>query len=153
MQSIKDELARLETQNPESKTALQYLLEEHAEINVPNEDGFTALMLAARNGHLETVRALMECDGIDVKKKNKCELQTSKFLILLAGGRFKFSERRARLLSVQRGIGLAGWLAVHATLRLAFICKHTHADSWRMSSPQSVRMRCITLQCTPTPRL
>ena len=100
VQSIKDELARLETQNPESKTALQHLLEEHAEINVPNEDGFTALMLAARNGHLETVRALMECDGIDVSKKNKCELQTSKFLMLLAGG---FSERRARLLSVQLG--------------------------------------------------
>lgn len=71
--TIKKELARLETENPESKTALQYLLEEHAEINVPNEDGFTALMIAARNGHLETVRALMECEGIEVAKKNKCE--------------------------------------------------------------------------------
>mmetsp|Transcript_50 Transcript_50/g.159 ORF Transcript_50/g.159 Transcript_50/m.159 type:complete len:403 (+) Transcript_50:126-1334(+) len=67
---IKNELTRLEEDNPSSKTVLQYLLEEHAEVNTVNEDGFTPLMLAARNGHLETVGVLMEAPNIDVGKKN-----------------------------------------------------------------------------------
>uniref|UniRef100_A0A7S1GST5 Uncharacterized protein n=1 Tax=Hemiselmis andersenii TaxID=464988 RepID=A0A7S1GST5_HEMAN len=70
VERIKGELSRLEDENPESKTVLQYLLEEHAEVNVVNQDGFTPLMLAARNGHLESVRVLMEAPHIEVGKKN-----------------------------------------------------------------------------------
>ena len=49
---------------------MQDLVEQGADINAVNEDGYTALMLAARNGHLETVQALMEVPGIDTNKKN-----------------------------------------------------------------------------------
>ncbi|KAJ1475668.1 ankyrin repeat-containing domain protein, partial [Baffinella frigidus] len=46
------------------------LVEGGADINSVNEDGFTALMLASRNGHLEAVEALLEVPKIDTNKKN-----------------------------------------------------------------------------------
>mgnify|MGYP000874480231 CR=1 FL=1 len=67
---LENELAGRREQFPEAKTAVQDLVEQGADINAVNEDGYTALMLAARNGHLETVQALMEVPGIDTNKKN-----------------------------------------------------------------------------------
>jgi ankyrin repeat protein len=38
-------------------------------VDYANEDGFTALMFAARNGHKETVEALLTANA-DVTKRN-----------------------------------------------------------------------------------
>jgi hypothetical protein len=67
---LENELASRKDEYPEAKTAVQGLVEGGADINSVNEDGFTALMLAARNGHLETVEALLEVPKIDTNKKN-----------------------------------------------------------------------------------
>ena len=51
-------------------TVLQMLLAEGATVNSANRDGFTPLMIAARNGHTDTLRALLETPGIDVNITN-----------------------------------------------------------------------------------
>mmetsp|Transcript_17702 Transcript_17702/g.42709 ORF Transcript_17702/g.42709 Transcript_17702/m.42709 type:complete len:392 (+) Transcript_17702:282-1457(+) len=67
---LENQLAARRDEYPEAKTAVQDLVEGGADINSVNEDGFTALMLASRNGHLEAVEALLEVPKIDTNKKN-----------------------------------------------------------------------------------
>jgi ankyrin repeat protein len=45
------------------------LLEKHAKLNIQDEDGATALMLAAAGGHVKTVKLLLE-HGADASLKN-----------------------------------------------------------------------------------
>uniref|UniRef100_A0A7S0M5H9 Uncharacterized protein n=1 Tax=Cryptomonas curvata TaxID=233186 RepID=A0A7S0M5H9_9CRYP len=52
-------------------TVLQTLLEEGAVVNAPNRDGFTPLMIAARNGRADTLRALLETPGVDLHATNE----------------------------------------------------------------------------------
>ena len=52
-------------------TVLQMLLEEGAMVNAPNRDGFTPLMIAARNGRADTLRALLETPGVDMHATNE----------------------------------------------------------------------------------
>ena len=56
------------------QTLLQDLCAKGCDVNAARDDddsNFTALMCAARNGHLETVQALLELPDIDVNKVNK----------------------------------------------------------------------------------
>jgi len=55
---------------PDSPTVGQKLIEAGAEINGTNEDGFTPLMLAARNGHTKSVEFLLQCADIDPYQTN-----------------------------------------------------------------------------------
>ncbi len=52
-------------------TVLQTLLEEGAMVNAPNRDGFTPLMIAARNGRADTLRALLETPSVDLHMRNE----------------------------------------------------------------------------------
>jgi ankyrin repeat protein len=46
------------------------LLEQHADVNKQDEDGWTALMWAANRGHFDVIKLLVE-HGADVAIKNK----------------------------------------------------------------------------------
>lgn len=160
--SLKDELSHLETSNPESKTALQKLLEEHAEINVPNEDGFTALMLAARNGHLESVRALMECEHIDVAKKNKCEShhpnpQAAKECVGESVQHLLLAARVGRGIPVAVGCKAMLMLTQSETGPMFVFCAALGCSTRRRLKNrlfvQTDQTRCTMLQCTGTRRL
>jgi len=66
-------LKELKDLHPDSKTMLQELCEQGCDVNAARDDdesNFTALMCAARNGHLETVEALLELPDIDNNKVN-----------------------------------------------------------------------------------
>jgi hypothetical protein len=52
------------------RTVLQTLLEEGAVVNASNRDGFTPLMIAARNGRADTLRVLLETPGVDLHAVN-----------------------------------------------------------------------------------
>ena len=70
---LEKKLADAKEKNPTSKTMLQDLCGKGVDINATRDDDgseFTALMCAARNGHLETVKALLEMPDIDVNKVN-----------------------------------------------------------------------------------
>eukprot|EP00960_Hanusia_phi_P010874 319020-Hanusia_phi.AAC.5 len=69
--ALENELAKEKEEHPDAKTVAQKLIEDGAEINSMNDDGFTALMLAARNGHRETVEALMEIPDCHVNQTNQ----------------------------------------------------------------------------------
>jgi serine/threonine-protein phosphatase 6 regulatory ankyrin repeat subunit B len=53
-----------------SRIFSEELIEKGADINEPNEDGFTALMFAARNGHHQTCLHLLCFPGINVNQCN-----------------------------------------------------------------------------------
>jgi hypothetical protein len=75
VEELEEKLAKLQA-NTEVKhtTLLQELCANGCDVNAARDDddsNFTALMCAARNGHLETVEALLELPDIDVNKVNK----------------------------------------------------------------------------------
>jgi serine/threonine-protein phosphatase 6 regulatory ankyrin repeat subunit B len=53
-----------------SRIFSEELIEKGADINEQNEDGFTALMFAARNGHHQTCLHLLCFPGIKVNQCN-----------------------------------------------------------------------------------
>ena len=53
--------------------AVDYLIEKHCDINIQNEDGDTALIDAAANGHLETVQALLRGGANPTNRNRKGE--------------------------------------------------------------------------------
>mmetsp|Transcript_55955 Transcript_55955/g.147973 ORF Transcript_55955/g.147973 Transcript_55955/m.147973 type:complete len:523 (-) Transcript_55955:150-1718(-) len=68
---IERRLDQLKTEKfPTSKTILETLKDAGADIDYQNEDGYTALMFAARNGHARTVEALLNIKA-DVTRRNK----------------------------------------------------------------------------------
>jgi len=71
VEELNDKLKKLASDHSESKTAMQFLLDERAEINYADKEGFTALMLASRNGHKETVAHLLTASEIKVDQTNK----------------------------------------------------------------------------------
>jgi hypothetical protein len=67
-------LKGLKEKYPNSKTLLQELCEKGCDVNAARDadgSGFTALMVAARNGNLETVEALLELPDIKVNQVNE----------------------------------------------------------------------------------
>mmetsp|Transcript_25567 Transcript_25567/g.51993 ORF Transcript_25567/g.51993 Transcript_25567/m.51993 type:complete len:393 (-) Transcript_25567:276-1454(-) len=64
-------LEQLAEDHKDSKTTLQSLIEQDADINSEDQEGFTALMLAARNGHLLSVKALLQFPKLDSNKTNQ----------------------------------------------------------------------------------
>ena len=53
-----------------NKEVVQALIEEKANVNVQDDDGWSALMIASRVGHIDVVRALIYAGAIpDLKNK------------------------------------------------------------------------------------
>ena len=52
---------------------VERLLINNIDVNLPNKDGYTALMMASRNGHLNVVDLLLFFREIDIYIQNKYE--------------------------------------------------------------------------------
>jgi len=68
---IKMKLDKEKKKYPNPKSIAETLIENGADINDANPDGFTALMYASRNGHYDTAKHLMTMPGIDRNQCNK----------------------------------------------------------------------------------
>ncbi len=67
----------IEATENDNTEIIEVLLKEGADINATNEDGQTALVIAAEKGHIETVQVLLTTPGINIDAANNKDGSTA----------------------------------------------------------------------------
>ena len=104
------------------------LLARGANVNAVTSDGFTALMIAARNGHTEIFSTLLSCEGIDVDAVRPDDVATLGLTALMLAAQNGHTEIVSALLS-RKGVSEVNVNASqndgHTALMLAVENGHT----------------------------